>query len=301
MNKFEIEEKINSLYKEKLDLAKLNYNDRFNKAMQDPTFSSLYTKRAKLITDQAYGAKNSQEIQAVSKELLDYINKNNINLNIYYSCQKCKDTGYINNHECECRKAQRIKLLRENSRLPVLATNITFKSNKIAEMNVIQKNTLSSLYLLCQNWVNNFSKTKKSLICILGQVGIGKTTLALSIANELLEQEYSVFYATAFDINNIFVDKKFNKLSDESLYDDAIASDLLIIDDLGVEVSNTIGKEYLFNVIDSRTNNNKKTIICSNLNMEEIESKYDTRIASRLSNKENTISIGYIIGNDLRK
>ena len=301
MNKFEIEEKINSLYKEKLDLAKLNYNDRFNKAMQDPTFSSLYTKRAKLITDQAYGAKNSQEIQAVSRDLLDYINKNNINLNIYYSCQKCKDTGYINNHECECRKAQRIKLLRENSRLPVLATNITFKSNKIAEMNVIQKNTLSSLYLLCQNWVNNFSKTKKSLICILGQVGIGKTTLALSIANELLEQEYSVFYATAFDINNIFVDKKFNKLSDESLYNDAIASDLLIIDDLGVEVSNTIGKEYLFNVIDSRTNNNKKTIICSNLNMEEIESKYDTRIASRLSNKENTISIGYIIGNDLRK
>ena len=301
MNKFEIEEKINSLYKEKLDLAKLNYNDRFNKAMQDPTFSSLYTKRAKLITNQAYGAKNSQEIQAVSKNLLDYINKNNINLNIYYSCPKCKDTGYINNHECECRKAQRIKLLRENSRLPVLATNITFKSNKIAEMNVIQKNTLSSLYLLCQNWVNNFSKTKKSLICILGQVGIGKTTLAISIANELLEQEYSVFYATAFDINNIFVDKKFNKLSDESLYNDAIASDLLIIDDLGVEVSNTIGKEYLFNVIDSRTNNNKKTIICSNLNMEEIESKYDTRIASRLSNKENTISIGYIIGNDLRK
>ncbi len=301
MNKFEIEEKINSLYKEKLDLAKLNYNDRFNKAMQDPTFSTLYTKRAKLITDQAYGAKNSQEIQAVSKDLLNYISKNNINLNIYYSCQKCKDTGYINNHECECRKAQRIKLLRENSRLPVLATNITFKSNKIDKMNVIQKNTLSSLYLLCQNWVNNFSKTKKSLICILGQVGIGKTTLAISIANELLEQEYSVFYATAFDINNIFVDKKFNKLSDESLYDDAIASDLLIIDDLGVEVSNTIGKEYLFNVIDSRTNNNKKTIICSNLNMEEIESKYDTRIASRLSNKENTISIGYIIGNDLRK
>ncbi len=301
MNKLEIEEKINSLYKEKLDLAKFNYNDRFNKAMQDPTFSTLYTKRAKLITNQAYGAKNSKEIQIVSKDLLDYINKNNINLNIYYSCPKCKDTGYLNNHECECKKAQRIKLLRENSRLPVLASSVTFKSNKIDKMNVIQKDTLSSLYSVCQNWVNNFSKTKKSLICILGQVGIGKTTLAVSIANELLEKEYSVFYATAFDINNIFVDKKFNKLSNESLYDDAISSDLLIIDDLGVEVSNTIGKEYLFNVIDSRTNNNQKTIICSNLNMEEIELKYDTRIASRLSNKENTISIGYIIGNDLRK
>ena len=61
--------------------------------------------------------------------------------------------------------------------------------------------------------------------------------------------------------------------------------DLLIIDDLGTECINNMKFSELFNIINTRLlNSNKitKTIISTNLSLDNLFSTYDERIGSRL-------------------
>ena len=58
--------------------------------------------------------------------------------------------------------------------------------------------------------------------------------------------------------------------------------DLLIIDDLGTEMVNQFTLSCLYDVLNSRINNRRSTMINTNLPTKEIEAKYNERITSRL-------------------
>ena len=58
--------------------------------------------------------------------------------------------------------------------------------------------------------------------------------------------------------------------------------DLLIIDDLGAEIVNQFTVSCLYNVLNTRLNRKKATIISTNLIQEEFRKKYWDRIASRV-------------------
>ena len=66
-----------------------------------------------------------------------------------------------------------------------------------------------------------------------------------------------------------------------------LETDLLIIDDLGTETLNSMKLSELFTIINTRilNLNNKitKTIISTNLNINEIFGKYEERIGSRIA------------------
>ena len=66
---------------------------------------------------------------------------------------------------------------------------------------------------------------------------------------------------------------------DLSRYYDA---DLLIIDDLGAEIINKFTQTYLYNVINSRMNEKRCTIINTNLLPAELNTVYTERVSSRL-------------------
>lgn len=73
-----------------------------------------------------------------------------------------------------------------------------------------------------------------------------------------------------------------NKIA-PSIYYAALSSDLLIIDDLGTETMNAMKLSELFNIINARILDSKKTIISTNLNISQIFEKYEERIASRIA------------------
>jgi len=58
--------------------------------------------------------------------------------------------------------------------------------------------------------------------------------------------------------------------------------DLLIIDDLGTEVNNQFTASVIYNVLTSRINSKKSTIINTNLSHNELRERYADRITSRL-------------------
>ena len=130
----------------------------------------------------------------------------------------------------------------------------------------------------------------------------GKSFLSSCIANEILKQGKTVLYQTAPIMLDTIMDYRFGKNnSSENIYNSLLNVDLLIIDDLGTESMNSMKLSELFNIINSRllNSNNKviKTIISTNLNLQDMFSTYDERIVSRIVGNYN---ICYFYGDDIR-
>ena len=77
-----------------------------------------------------------------------------------------------------------------------------------------------------------------------------------------------------------------------------LETDLLIIDDLGVEFSTQFTVSCVYNIINSRMLSRKPTIISTNLTARELEEKYTQRITSRIIG--NFISLKFV-GKDIRQ
>ena len=123
------------------------------------------------------------------------------------------------------------------------------------------------------------------------------------IASELLKKGKTVIYQTAPVLLETVIDYKMNKQKNpqDNFYKSVLEADLLIIDDLGTESLNSMKLSELFTIINTRilNLNNKitKTLISTNLDINDIFKIYEERIGSRI--------IGYydiyrFFGDDLR-
>jgi DNA replication protein DnaC len=123
------------------------------------------------------------------------------------------------------------------------------------------------------------------------------------IARELLKKGKTVLYQTAPVLLESVIDYKLNKQKNyrDNILDSILETDLLIIDDLGTESLNSMKLSELFNIINTRILNLNqkitKTIISTNLNINDIFNNYEERIGSRI--------VGYydiycFFGDDLR-
>lgn len=123
------------------------------------------------------------------------------------------------------------------------------------------------------------------------------------IANSLLKKGKTVLYQTAPVLLESVIDYKINKQKnyDSNFYNSILESDLLIIDDLGTESLNSMKLSELFIILNTRllNSNNKitKTIISTNLNINDIFKFYEERIGSRIVGY---YDIYYFFGDDLR-
>ena len=123
------------------------------------------------------------------------------------------------------------------------------------------------------------------------------------IASELLKRGKTVLYQTAPVLLESVIDYKLsrNKNVENNIYNSVLNVDLLIIDDLGTESLNSMKLSELFTILNTRilNLNNKitKTIISTNLNINDIFNNYEERIGSRIAGY---YDIYYFFGDDLR-
>ena len=123
------------------------------------------------------------------------------------------------------------------------------------------------------------------------------------IANELLKKGKTVLYQTSPVLLESVIDYKMskNKNITDNIYNSVLNCDLLIIDDLGTESLNSMKLSELFTILNTRllNLNNKvtKTIISTNLNINNIFKNYEERIGSRIAG---FYDIYYFFGDDLR-
>lgn len=240
-------------------------------------------------------------------------------LKIKYDCEKCKDSGFIKfddrkSEMCSCLKQKLINISYNKSNLSNLKNENfeNFDLNKFSDkvdlekykMNLSPRQNIENIKKASQLFIKNFDNPETKNLFFTGNTGLGKTFITNCIANEILKKGKTVLYQTAPVLLETIIDNKFNKYKNSNTYDfnnHVLDVDLLIIDDLGTEVPNSMKISELFTILNSRALNlnNKltRTIISSNLSIEQIFSIYEERIGSRIAG---FYDIYYFFGEDLR-
>lgn len=208
-------------------------------------------------------------------------------LDIHYSCNKCKDTGFIGLQKCSCYRQKLNSIYYRNSDLFIVSAehsfanfNMNFYSDKKnGREKFSPKENMKNIVNNCLRYITNFNSTSENLL-FYGNPGTGKTFLSHCVAKELIDNGYFIVYKTSEELIKNLKDIRFN--SNVTLEDHLINCDLLIIDDLGTEVSSEFAISELFNLLNTKLLRNKKMLISSNFSLDELLSIYSERITSRL-------------------
>ncbi len=210
-----------------------------------------------------------------------------------YMCPRCHDTGYVGTEICSClMQLYKTELKSSLSSLLKLGSE-TFDSFDLGwydntydpELGMSPRDHMEGVCEMCYRYANKFSY-KSTNLYLNGGTGLGKTFLSACIARVVADKGYSVVYDMAGAVFSVFEDAKFSKSDDMAALRDKIRRyldcDLLIIDDLGTEMTTSFTQSALYELINTRLINFKKTIINSNLTVEELTGRYSMPIASRI-------------------
>jgi DNA replication protein DnaC len=248
--------------------------------------------------ENALKAKEKLEKLKMRKAVL--LTENNIPLeylDVNYECNKCKDTGYLPTGErCNCLKQKLVNIAYKMSNLENVLEKENFQTfdisifsdKKFENEKLTPRENMMDILSRCEGFVNNFDENNDENLLFYGTTGLGKTFMCNCIAKSLLDKNKIVVYQTAFRILEIVENHRFNRRPDNFLHFDyelLFDADLLIIDDLGTEVTNTFTNAEIFNIVNSRIIKGNKTIISTNLTPKEIADIYTDRIFSRILEK----------------
>jgi len=142
----------------------------------------------------------------------------------------------------------------------------------------------------CRSYANNFSEmmaSGKSMI-FTGGTGTGKTHLANAIANHVIENGHTAYFAAVRKILTAVKStwRSNSPKTEEEVIKNFANLDLLIIDEIGVQFDTDSEKMILFDVINARYENNKPTIILSNLSVtSETETSIESILGERIMDR----------------
>ena len=209
-----------------------------------------------------------------------------------YRCKDCQDTGYIDNKKCHCFQQASLDLIYRQSNMYTILQKENFdtfsydyfsKEDIDAATGVSSYQNAKNAFSTCKNFIKNFDTSFDNLL-IYGDTGVGKTFLTNCIAKELLDSEHSVIYFTTFELFQLFQQAAFHGTdTPQEDYQNLFDCDLLIIDDLGTELTNSFTTSQLFICLNERILRRKSTIISTNLILVQLTDLYSERIFSRIT------------------
>ncbi len=262
-----------------------------------PSLFDLENKKRLIVSDFTLSKEEKEKAtDKINKEINNYITKNNIIIpEKKYHCTKCNDTGYIGNQRCECFT----KMLIDESLKNECVSNS--KSFENFDENIFD-NSIKKKILEIRDYLKIYSErfpcVKKPNTVLCGSTGTGKTFLLSCVYAELKKRGISVVFITAGKLFDILRKYALNQTNNIDVLLDA---EMLIIDDLGSEpMFNNITVEYLFLLINERSQNNKSICVSTNLTADELKAHYNERISSRLFDLNSTYVFS-IPGKDLRQ
>ena len=206
---------------------------------------------------------------------------------VRYECPKCSDTGFVGTRMCECLRRELILAGYESSGIGNLIRTQSFATFSLDYYNRTpdERRNMEMILDNCKAYAERFSSEDGESLFFCGTTGLGKTHLSTAIAKVVIERGFDVVYDTVQNILSDFEYERFGRSygdDSESKCQKYFDCDLLIIDDLGTEMTNQFTVSCLYNIINTRINHSRSMIISTNLSQGEIRERYSDRITSRL-------------------
>ena len=219
-------------------------------------------------------------------------------------CETCGGTGYIGSNMCECLA----ELCRQEQKkeLTFLSAGqerfdqfrLDYYPDRVdPKWGVSIRTLMEKTYQTCRKYAFSFSEKSGNLL-FSGDTGLGKTFLSACIARTVADSGYSVVYESAAHLFNKLERAKFDP-TEENRREAAkyTLCDLLIVDDLGTEMSSQFVTAALYTLINDRLLERKATIISTNLTIEDLTRRYSAQIVSRLRGSYTRVPF---LGDDIR-
>ncbi len=204
-----------------------------------------------------------------------------------YECKACGDTGYVDYKMCSCMRKKLILAGYDSSGIGTLMQSQSFEN---FSLDYYKSDRMT--YLLMQNnlqraqeYARSFHPAKSENLAMFGGTGLGKTHLSTAIARVVIEGGWDVVYVSCVDMFADYEAQRFGNSTgtptgaDLSRYTEC---DLLIIDDLGTEMSNQFTTSCLYGLLNTRLNRHLPVILSTNLETDEFRKRYWDRITSRV-------------------
>ena len=258
---------------------------------------------------QAIRAQN-QDIQKERAVLLGAIGLPEDALDDKPACPLCGGTGWRGAQMCQClKKLCTQEQIRELSKLLDLGEQ-SFDSFRLYYYSqtpwpgrgASPRENMELVYEVCLNYAQKFGRFYFKNLFLSGAPGLGKTFLSACIARTVSEEGFSVVYDTAGNIFAQFELKKFQRDAQDAqeAKDETrryLNCDLLILDDLGSELTTQFTQSALYELVNTRLVAGRCTVISSNLSMDEAARRYSPQIASRLAGEYHVL---HFFGDDIR-
>ena len=204
-----------------------------------------------------------------------------------FDCPVCRDTGLDGREPCRCLK-----------KLFDLGWYDSAPDPRTGES---PRECMTVVCETCREYARNFGPGSPNLI-FMGGPGLGKTYLSACIARAVAEAGFSVAYESAAAALGAFETQRFSRENEEgaqaaSRVREYLGCDLMILDDLGTEMVTSFSVSALYQLVNTRLNEGRSTIISTNCGFEELRRKYGPQICSRLEGEYLLLSFS---GRDIR-
>lgn len=226
------------------------------------------------------------------------------------ACPDCQDRGWVGSRMCGCLKTLYTQeQIRELSKLLDLGGQ-TFESFRLdyyptqtlPGQNRSPRDNMALVLDFCRNYANQFGSFPRNNLYLYGDPGLGKTFLSACIARVVAEKGFSVVYDTAGNIFTAFETQKFFREGEDAReareeINRYLNCDLLILDDLGSEMTTTLTQASLYTLLNTRLTAGRRTVISSNLSPVQFRQRYTPQVASRLEGEFSQLGF---CGTDIR-
>ena len=208
----------------------------------------------------------------------------------HYTCPTCKDTGMVNGRPCSCVAEAARRLRREEINAASPLGLCQFASFEVArysdtvepELGISPREYMGKLLNYCQTYAARFSQNSPNLL-FMGHTGLGKTHLALAIADAVLEGGHDVLYTSAAALAAQLGREHFDYSTKDEWLAACQEADLLILDDLGTEYITPLTISVLYELINTRMLTHRPTIYTTNITDQTVfMARYTEKVASRM-------------------
>ena len=220
-------------------------------------------------------------------------------------CTKCGARGYVGAVMCDCLR----ELCRQEQKKE-LSQKLGGKDNfedfrvELYPDGFLQSAGVSPRELMrvvkadAMHYARHFSPDSPSVL-MLGAPGLGKTLLAGCIAKAVADKGFSVCFETAGTVFADFETAKYVLRGEEAeaLTAPYFDCELLVLDELGTELSSPLATAALYRLISQRMNAHRPTVVTTNLSTDELSKRYGASSASRLLGSFLQFNF---LGNDVR-
>jgi DNA replication protein DnaC len=203
---------------------------------------------------------------------------------------RCDGSGFLYEeatrraYPCSCRPAKmaRKRAAAVTRRLPPRFREVSFEREPVVSIERRNPTVLREVRLYVAAVRERLAEGRG--IWFAGEVGTGKTTLAMLVSKAALEADRTVAIYSLPRLLGMLRDTYGDgaTYSLNELIDRLCAVDLLHVDDVGAEQSSAWVLEQLYSIINTRYEDGRAIVLTTNLDHEQLETQIGKRTVSRL-------------------